>query len=128
MSRLSRRLIFIQIRSVVLGIHHLKSCLYYELFYYTRSYAPLLSLFLTSHPFVIHLIMHMFHTLVIPYISSDEYLNPNLYTTPNMQNMRFFCCSVYVIFVFFTRKTGKLLNKWKVPSVCIFNLIRTHAY
>ena len=96
MSRLLRRLIFIQIRSVVLGIHHLKSCLYYELFYYTRSYAPLFSLFLISDPFVIHLIMHMFHTSVIPYISSDEYFNPKLYTTPNMQNMRFFCCSVYI--------------------------------
>ena len=33
------------IRSVVLGIHHLESGLYYELFYYTQSYAPLLSLF-----------------------------------------------------------------------------------
>ena len=36
---------FIQIRSVVLGIHHSESCFYYELFYYAQSYAPLLSLF-----------------------------------------------------------------------------------
>ena len=42
---LSRRVIFIQIRCVVLGIHHLDSRLYYELFYYAQSYAPLLSLF-----------------------------------------------------------------------------------
>ena len=45
---------------------------------------------------MMHLIKHMFHTSVIPYISLDRYLNPNLYTIPNMQNMRFFCCSVYI--------------------------------
>ena len=33
---------------------------------------------------------------MIPYILLDQYLNPNLYTIPNMQNMRFFCCSVYI--------------------------------
>ena len=32
-------------RSVDLGIHHLESRLYYELFYFALSYAPLLSLF-----------------------------------------------------------------------------------
>ena len=42
MSRLLRRVIFIQIRLVVLGIHHLEICLYCELFYYALSYAPLL--------------------------------------------------------------------------------------
>ena len=40
----------------------------------------------------------MFHTSVMPYISLDQYFNPNLYTIPNMQNMRIFCCSVYVHF------------------------------
>ena len=40
--------------------------------------------------------MHMFNTAVIPYISLDHYLNSNLYTIPNMQNMRFFCYSVYI--------------------------------
>ena len=49
-----------------------------------------------SHPFVMHLIIHMFNTSVIPYISLDQSLIPNLYTIPNMQNMRFFCCSVYM--------------------------------
>ena len=50
-----------------------------------------------SHPFVMHLIVHMFNTSMIPYISLDQYLNPNLYTIPNMQNMRvFFCCSLYM--------------------------------
>ena len=36
-------MIFIQIRSVIVGIHHLESRLYYELFYYAQSYDPLLS-------------------------------------------------------------------------------------
>ena len=36
------------------------------------------------------------------HISLDQYLNPNLYTIRNMQNMRFFCCSVY-----FTRLYGR---------------------
>ena len=49
-----------------------------------------------NHQFVMHLIIiHMFHTSVMPYISLDQYLNPILYTIPNMQNMRFFCCPVY---------------------------------
>ena len=50
-----------------------------------------------SHPFLMHLIIHMFNTSVIPYISLGEYLNSNLYTQSNMQNMRFFCCSVYIL-------------------------------
>ena len=95
MSWFSRRVIFIQICSVVLGIHHLESRLYYELFYYAQSYIPLLSLFKWRHPFVMHLIIHMFNISMIPYISVDQYLNPNSYTIPNMQNMRFFCCPVY---------------------------------
>ena len=70
MSRLSRRVIFfIQIRSVVLGIHYLKSCLYYELFYYARSYAPLLSLFQLA----IHFVMHLICTHV-PYISDTLHI------------------------------------------------------
>ena len=89
-------MIFIQIPSVVLGIHHLRSRLYYELFYYAQSYAPLVSLFIMSHPFVMHSIIHMFNTSVIPYTSLDQYLTPNLNTIPNIQNMRFFCCSVYM--------------------------------
>ena len=32
----------------------------------------------------------------MPYISLDQYINPNLYNIPNMKNMRFFCCSVYI--------------------------------
>ena len=43
-----------------------------------------------------HLIILMFNTSMIPYISIDQYLNPNSYTIPNMQNMRFFCCPVYI--------------------------------
>ena len=57
---------------------------------------PFIIIILISHPFVMHLIIHMFNTSVINYISSDEYLNPDLYTIPNMQNMRFFCFSVYL--------------------------------
>ena len=45
---------------------------------------------------MMHLIIHIFNTSMIPYISLDQYLNPNLYTIPNMQIMRFFCCSVYI--------------------------------
>ena len=52
---------------------------------------PLYYHYSTSHPFVMHLIIHMFNTSMIPYISLDQYLN----TIPNLQNMRFFCCSVY---------------------------------
>ena len=49
-----------------------------------------------SYLFVMQLIIHMFQAPLIPSISLDQYLNPNLYTIPNMQNMRFFCCSVYI--------------------------------
>ena len=45
---------------------------------------------------MLQLLIHMFHASLIPCISLDQYLNPNLYTIPNMQNMRFFCCSVYI--------------------------------
>ena len=45
---------------------------------------------------MMHLIIHMLHASLISCISLDKYLNPNLYTIPNMQNMRFFCCSVYM--------------------------------
>ena len=38
-------MIIMQIRSVVLGIRHLGSRHYYELFHYAQSYAPLSSLF-----------------------------------------------------------------------------------
>ena len=76
MSSLSRKVIFIQIRSVVFGIHHLESRLYYELFHYPQSYTPLLSLLIMSHPFVMHSIIHMFNTSVIPYTSLDQYLTP----------------------------------------------------
>ena len=46
---------------------------------------------------MMHLIIHMFNTSMIPYISLDQYLNPNLYSISNMQNMRFFCCPVYML-------------------------------
>ena len=45
---------------------------------------------------MMHLVIHMFSTSVVSYISLDPYLNPILYTIPNMQNMRFFCYSVYI--------------------------------
>ena len=55
---------------------------------------PLIIIIPMSHPFVMHLvIIHMFHTSVMPSISLDQYLNPILYTIPNMQNMRFFLLS-----------------------------------
>ena len=64
------------------------------------SLRPELPYFITiiqmSYPFVMQLIIHMFHASLISCMSLDQYLNPNLYTIPNMQNMRFFCCSVYI--------------------------------
>ena len=57
---------------------------------------PFIIIIPKSHPFVMHLIIHMLNTSVTPFISLDQYLNLNLYTIPNTQNMRFFCCSVYV--------------------------------
>ena len=45
-----------------------------------------------SYPFAMHLIIHMFHTSLISFISLDQYITPNVYNIPNMQNMRFFCC------------------------------------
>ena len=53
------------------------------------------------------LIIHMFNTSVIPNISLDHYLNHNLYILPNMQNMRFFCWSVYV------KKNRFALRNWQ---------------
>ena len=57
---------------------------------------PFIIIIPLSRPFVMHSIIHMFNTSVIPYTSLDQYLTPNLYTIQNVQNMRFFCCSVYV--------------------------------
>ena len=37
---------------------------------------PFIIIILMSHPFVMHLIMHMFNTSMIPYISLDQYLKP----------------------------------------------------
>ena len=54
-----------------LGIGHLESCVYYELFYYAQSYALLLSFIPKSHLFVMQLIIHMLTTSVIPDISLD---------------------------------------------------------
>ena len=56
---------------------------------------PFIIIIPLSHPFVMHLIKHMFSTSVIPYIALDQYLTPNLYTILNIQNMCFICCSVY---------------------------------
>ena len=57
---------------------------------------PFITIIPIIRPFVMHSIIHMFNTSVIPYTSLDQYLTPILYIIPNMQNMRFFCCSVYV--------------------------------
>ena len=65
---------------------------------------PFIIIIPMSHPFVMHLIIHMFNTSMIPYVSLDQYLTPNLYTIQNMQNMRFFSCPVYVL-------CGHLLGK-----------------
>ena len=58
---------------------------------------------------MMHLIIHMLNTSVIPFISLDQYLNPNLYTIPNMQNTRFFCCSVYIMEIIYD---NLLFRKW----------------
>ena len=54
--------------------------------------SPFISIIPVSYRFVIHLIIHLFHTSLIPFISLDQYLTPNFYNIPNMQNMRLFCC------------------------------------
>ena len=69
---------------------------------------PFIIIILMSHPFVMHLIIHMFNTSMIPYISLDQYLNPNLYTIPNMHNMRFFSCSVYNLRAWFSHERAHL--------------------
>ena len=58
---------------------------------------------------MMHSINHMFNTSVIPYISIDQYLTPNLYTIPNMQIMRFFCCSAYDSLMKIVLRTGASL-------------------
>ena len=45
------------------------------------------------YPLGVHLIIQMFHTSFIPFISSDQYITPNLYNIPNM---RFFLLSIYL--------------------------------
>ena len=60
---------------------------------------PFITIILMSLPFVMHLIIHMFNTSMIPYISIDQYLNPNFYTIPNIQNMCFFCYIQYMQFI-----------------------------
>ena len=71
---------------------------------------------------MMHLIIRMFNTLVIPYISLDQYLNPNLYTVPNMQNMRFFCCSVYLDMTISRYNFGDLDLIFKVTLEKMLNL------
>ena len=61
-----------------------------------RELRPFIIIIQMSHPSVTHLILHMVRTSVMPYISLDQYINPNLYNIPNM---RFFCCSVYISLV-----------------------------
>ena len=80
-------------QSVVLGIHLLESCVNYELFHNAQSYPPLLAL-LQRAKFTIHLSVHFFHISLIPFLSSDYDLTPNLYKTASNYNMRLFCCSV----------------------------------
>ena len=55
---------------------------------------PFIIIIQVSYPFVMQLLIHMIHASLILCISLYQYLNPNLYTIPNMQNMRFFYCSV----------------------------------
>ena len=43
---------------------------------------PFIIIILMSHQFVMHLIILIFNTSMIPYISLDKYLNRNLYTIP----------------------------------------------
>ena len=51
---------------------------------------------------MMHLVIHVVHTSVMPYVSLDQYFNPNLYTIPNMQKYAFlllfsiYLCRVYL--------------------------------
>ena len=79
---------------------------------------------------MMHLIIHMFNTSMVPYISLDQYLNQNLYTIPNIQNMRFFCCPVYIYMFIILLYIYSLLNvcRSKSPTglmllvICIFDI------
>ena len=62
---------------------------------------------------MMHSIIHMFNTSVIPYTSLDQYLTPNLYTIPNMQNLRVFCRSVYISFY---KKGGYVVVKNEIEK------------
>ena len=79
-----------------------------------------------SHPFVMHLIIHMFNTSVIPYISLEQYLSPNLYTILNMQNMRFFCCSVYNVMQI--AKSGHEILVLREPYLSSKELAHTSSF
>ena len=59
---------------------------------------PFIIIIQMSYLFVMQLIIDMFLAPLKPCVPLDQYLNPNLYTIPNMQNMRFFCCSVYFLY------------------------------
>ena len=69
---------------------------------------------------MLQLIIHMFHASLIPCISLDQYLNPNLYTIPNMQNMRFFCCSVYMHLTFCGFPLVETSTAGRVYDLCVY--------
>ena len=65
-----------QIGSEVFGIHHLQSRVLLWIILLRQELRPFISIILMSHPYVMHLIIHMFNTSVMPYISLDQYLTP----------------------------------------------------
>ena len=48
---------------------------------------PFIIIILMNRPFLMHSIIYMFNTSVIPYISFDQYLTPNLYTLPKKKKI-----------------------------------------
>ena len=111
-------MIFIQIRSLVLGIHHLESHVYYEIFYYAQSNAHHYS----NEPSI----CDAFNNSHVQYISDTLHsITPNLYTIPNIQNMRFFCCSVYIftwlyIYIYIYNQVNNLFLLQEI--ICALNV------
>ena len=78
-------------------IHHLERRLHYDCYFIRPRVTPLYYLY-SNEPSICDAFDYSHvKTSVIPYISLDLYLTPNLYTIPNMQNMRFFFAAQYTL-------------------------------
>ena len=56
---------------------------------------------------MVHLIIHIVNTSVIPIISLEQYLNPNLYTIPNIEKI---CVSFAVQYISLNEPLHEISN------------------